>query len=172
MKKSVLFVLGCFICNFIYSQNCKYEKNEIDKFTEKKILITEPVKISDNIEIKKKLIIKKVEIQTSIEASKRKLSLFVYLQLGGVAYFNPDDKLICLMSDKSIVELKVADNLPKSMLKGLWTIDKYDYFIDDFNYNLLIQYNITDIRIVSPLETIDVSFIKGVSSTNLFKCIE
>jgi hypothetical protein len=43
--KGFLLLLPLFFCFQSLSQNCKYEKNEIDKFTKKKVIITKSEKV-------------------------------------------------------------------------------------------------------------------------------
>jgi hypothetical protein len=167
-----LSILGfIFTSNLIYSQECKYAKNEIDKFTKEKKLLTEAVIVAEDIEIKKVIKISKVEFQAKMENDQRILRISLYLKSGAMA-MSGSEKLICLMSNDEVVKLNLAFNLPSISSKGSHVIYTYDYIVNDTNFEKLIRMDIKDVRVEATVNSVDFSIIKAVSTMNIFKCIK
>jgi hypothetical protein len=165
MKKSILFLLGLIFCsNLICAQDCKYEKNDVDKFSGKKTLLTELLKISNKIKVNK-ISIRKVEIQTRLAEDQRILSLkFTYNLDYGAILMAGNEKLICILSNGEKIQLKL-------LVLGT-NFGYYSYLIDDINYDELIKYDIKDIRVEAHMNGFDFTVMEGVSTMNIFKCIK
>jgi len=62
MKRIVLLVIGFIFCsNFIFAQECNYEKNEVDKFTGQRSILTKALKVNKGIKTSSGLKIDKIE---------------------------------------------------------------------------------------------------------------
>ncbi|MFZ4412799.1 MAG: hypothetical protein ACOYOV_06925 [Bacteroidales bacterium] len=165
MKKIILFLLGfIFCCNFIYAQDCKYEKNEVDKFSGKKTLLTELLKISNKVKANT-ISVRKVEIQTRLVDDQRILSLKLTYNIDyGVILMAGTENLICILSNGEKIQLKLI------VLGG--NFGYYSYLIDDINYDELIKYDIKNIRVEAHMNGFDFTVMEGLSTTNIFKCIK
>jgi len=165
MKKIAFIILGfVFSCNLTYAQDCKYETNEVDKFTGKKNLLTELLKISNKIKVNT-ISVRKVEIQTRLLDNQRILSIKLTYNLGyGAIIMAGTEKLICILSNGEKIQLKLI-----AIGTGF---GYFSYIIDEINYDELIKYDIKDVRVEASMNSFDFTVKEGVSTTNIFKCIK
>ncbi|WP_445458441.1 hypothetical protein [Flavobacterium sp. HNIBRBA15423] len=123
MKKLFyLFILLSFMCE---AQNCKFKKNEIDDFTKEKRLLTENKIICFDF----------YENSIGLTFSKFKTNLMsMKISFAGhdVILINENQKISLLLTDKSVIDLKIED-LQSGKLKGnggLMSSTDFEFFFD------------------------------------------
>jgi len=168
-----LGVLLLFACALQSSaQNCKFSKNETDKFTNAKVLHTEPVNlITGKIKQKKVYTIEKIEMQLKYNDNSLTLSLSFHFALGFTS-LNTNNKIIVLLSNGTTVELPCLQNIPSSEYKrnGV-AIHSYSFGVSQESFLALKESDIIDIRVASLINPIDFSVNPGVRTSELFNCI-
>jgi hypothetical protein len=172
-KKIYTFILLFFFVGYTFAQNCKFSKNETDKFTNAKVLYTEPVNlITGKIKQKKVYTIEKIEMQLKYNENSLALSLSFHFALG-LTSLNTNNKIIILLSNGTKVELPCLQNIPSSQYKpnGL-AIHSYDFGISQEDFLVLIESDIADIRVASSINPIDFSVNPDVKTSELFNCIK
>ena len=173
MKKIALLAIGFIVCsNFIFAQECKYEKNEVDKFSGKKYVLTEAIKVAKEVESKSKMNVKRVELQVKVEDEKRYLCVLI-TTIGAILTVQ-NNKLICITSDKNTIELKIHHKITPTfvMNRNNTYTNTLEYVLDDDTFEKLLDENIKDVRAETYSNPIDFSIFPDVSTKKIFKCIK
>ena len=172
MKRIVLLVIGFIFCsNFIFAQECNYEKNEVDKFTGQRSILTKALKVNKGIKTSSGLKIDKIEFQIKLDNEKRILSL-VLTTNGGAIAMKGDEKIMFILGHDNNIELKIVNKPATVTTNRSGIICTYDYIIDDANYETFLLENIKDVRVNNTAGSFDFSILPDVSTKKIFKCIK
>ena len=172
MKKIVLFILGFIVCsNFIFAQECKYEKNETDKFTGQRSILTKAIKVSKGLKTSSGLKLDKIEFQLKLDKEKRILSL-VLTTNGGTISMKGDEKILFLLGHDNNIELKLVNKPATNATNNTGSTYTFDYIIDEVNYETFLLENIKDVRVNNANGSFDFSILPDVSTKKIFKCIK
>ena len=155
-----------------FSQNCDYEVNEVDKFTDEKKRITKPLTVAEKIKIPKVYKVDKVEWAAKEEKNQKFLTTTYYNALGAMAMAGTE-YLWCILEDGNKLKLKINSHMPsyaRRKMNGV-AIVSYNYIVDDKAFDILLKSKITDVRVEAFTNGIDYS-LSGVNTTNLFKCLK
>jgi len=117
MKKLITLILLC-IPAFLFAQKCKYEMNELDKFTGKIVKLT-----------KKEMILNAWDATMYFQCRREGDNIFLIFEFWHCAYSKVEmpkiqkgQKLMFLLSDGSSIELESADDItgtPKNYLVSI-----------------------------------------------------
>ena len=172
MKKIVLFILAFIFCsNFIIAQECKYEKNETDKFTGQRSILTKAIKVSKGLKTSSGLKLDKIEFQLKLDKEKRILSL-VLTTNGGTISMKGDEKILFLLGHDNNIELKLVNKPATNATNNTGSTYTFDYIIDEVNYETFLLENIKDVRVNNANGSFDFSILTDVSTKKIFKCIK
>jgi len=170
-KKNYTLILLFFFVGYVSAQNCTFSKDETDKFSNTRVLHTKPINVIEKtIKQKKIYTIKKIEMQAKYENNASVLTLYFYFDLG-LTMANTSSKLILLLSNGAKIELPCIQNLPSQERRGSSLVQFYDFAISEENFNVLLEYDIEDVRLASQLNPVDFSISPTVKTSELFNCI-
>jgi len=161
------------IVGYGVAQNCDFSKNETDKFTNSRVLYTKPINvISGKIKVKNTYTVQKIEMQVKYENGRHFISLDYHLARGkGRIVATIGDKVILLLSNGSTVEARYLQGIPSYEARDWVEIFSYNFGISVEDFMLLLEYNITDIRMSAQINPIDFSIDSKIKTTELFNCI-
>ncbi len=172
MKRIIILVIGFIVCsNFIFAQECNYEKNVVDKFTGQRSILTKALKVNKGLKTSNGLKIDKIEFQLKLDNEKRILSL-VLTTNGGAIAMKGDEKIMFLLGHDNSIELKLVNKPATVTTNRSGIICTYDYIIDDPNYETFLLENIKDVRVNNTAGSFDFSILPDVSTKKIFKCIK
>ena len=172
MKRIIILVIGFIVCsNFIFAQECNYEKNVVDKFTGQRSILTKALKVNKGLKTSNGLKIDKIEFQLKLDNEKRILSL-VLTTNGGAIVMKGDEKIMFLLGHDNSIELKLVDKPATVTTNRSGIICTYDYIIDEPNYETFLLENIKDVRVNNTAGYFDFSILPDVSTKKIFKCIK
>jgi len=174
MKKTIKYVtivLAMLFSVSAYSQNCEYEINKVDKFTNEKTILTKPVVVGKKVKISKGLKMKRIKWSLK-EENKGKYLIINYHFIRGTIAMVGSENLNLLLSNGELVKLKLR-SLVSSMnsmnFKGYEM--EFEYILTEQDLSKLIENDVTDVRVEARINGFDFSIMKGISTKLLFKCI-
>jgi len=178
MKTTKTFILGALLIMTAlfsvnaYSQECEYEVNEVDKFTNKKKIITVAVPVVKKFEIKKLITIKPISFQLKYVEEQYLLNLLFNMKWGNVTPTDKD-KLILILANGEQVQLIRASFYPSEMTgKATSAVLGYEYIITPEQLQQLQQSDITDVRVEATINPFDFQVDENVSTKDIFNCLE
>lgn len=154
----------------IIAQTCAYELNEIDKFTNEKKVITQPLIVAKKIKIPRAMKVDKLDWKVKLDNNKYKLITTYKLASGGFL-MRGNEKLICLLDNKEKVVLPIVS------YKALWKVRKgkvisaYEYTISADQLDQLRQHNIESVRVEAYSNGIDFDVLEESPTKDMFNCI-
>ncbi len=165
MKKlTILLCLVSFNLFNSFGQNCKYSKNETDKFTKKEILITKPTTLWS-------------ALMSAMAFKAIKINNFKYLQMKyattSIFSVNKGSKLMFLLNNDSIVKLITPEsktaNYKTSKYATIWSAS-INYELSEADYEILLNGIVKSIRFYTPKGYIEKQ-IKPNRSKNFYKIL-
>lgn len=139
--KNLLFILLFIFSNQVFSQDCKYDRNEVDKFTGSAIIKTKMVTVyADRLSPTLK----------SMFFSFTKIDSSFYLQVSkwfaSAWSVTKGDKLMIKLSDGKIITLESLDTKISSFVTGGWFME-VSFSLSKENLKTIQESTITDVRI-------------------------
>ncbi len=172
MKRIIILVIGFIVCsNFIFAQECNYEKNVVDKFTGQRSILTKAIKVGKGSKTSNGIKVDKIEFQLKLDKEKRILSLVLTIN-GGSISMKGDEKLLFLLGHDNNIELKYMSKPATNTANHAGLTYTYDYIIDEPNYETFLLENIKDVRVNFADGSFDFSILPDVSTKKIFKCIK
>jgi hypothetical protein len=169
---SSILIIATFSSFNVFSQECEYEVNEVDKFTNQKKMITNPITVVKKFELDKTIEIKPISFQLKFENEKYLLNLMLTMKKGTVA-ITDKEKLIFILSNGEQIKLDRSSFFPSAMIgKVNAAIMAYEYNITPDQLELLLNYEITDVRVEATLNTFDFQIMEGISTIKIFQCLK
>ncbi|KAA9340111.1 hypothetical protein [Adhaeribacter soli] len=163
MTRILMLIFALFLTTDLIAQNCKFEKNEVDKFTHKKVIITEPYMIWRDSWSGSNM---------TVQGYKSDSLKWIRFRYSSTSIFSihQKSKLILLFEDGSTVDLFniesiVADPIHAGSMTRWVAFVSYG-FTDDIEKKILSK-KITSIRLYTADGYIDKE-VKGKDS-NSFK---
>ena len=144
MKKIIIAIFIASIGTSAFSQECQYEKNEIDKFTKSSIKTTKEMLIAGG----------SLKLKGTLYASLSKINDSKYLNLKLIMWQNfvieTNAKLMILLEDETVIDLTfIKFGVGQYSNNGgmeTWT-SNVSLNINEENYKILNQKNAKEIRI-------------------------
>jgi|AntAceMinimDraft_17_1070374.scaffolds.fasta_scaffold04089_1 hypothetical protein len=168
---SILIIAAFFSAN-VFSQECKYEVNEVDKFTSQKKIITEPITVVKKFKMDKTIKIKPISFQLKLENETYLLNLMFQMKKGNVTVTDKEN-LILMLSNGEQVNLVRNGFMPSAIIaKAYLAILAYDYIITPDQLELLTKYEITDVRVEAMINPFDFQIMEGCSTIKIFQCLK
>lgn len=144
--KKITFLILTLSSTFIYSQDCKYKRNEVDEFTKHKILETKPELFTISgmgLGFSTSYSLLKINDEKFIKFSVTSPSIFT-LQKGSEIMFKVEaENAIILTFPESIV----ANGTYNSSLKSTHWSGTIVISISDINYQRLLNEKVTKLRV-------------------------
>lgn len=163
------------VADRVGAQDCRYEKNEVDKFTGEKTILTAPTTVvTKNVKVKKTYIISKIDMQLKAAEGGRSVVFIPYFSLG-LSMANTNDKAIVLLSNGERVELPCLQNIPDTRYQGVGmgtAVMAFEFGISEEAFAKLCGANMTDVRIAASMNPVDFTMMEGVSTASMFQCIK
>lgn len=132
-----------------FTQDCKYDKDEIDSFTGKKIKITSKATVfADVIDPQNKSLFFRFNL---VDAST---SLSVSCWSYSIVSISKMDKLLIKLSNNEIIELECLQPVVASSYSGKWHLD-IDYFLSTENLKKIQTLSIVSVRLSTTSNNID-----------------
>jgi hypothetical protein len=144
MNKIIIALFIATLTTTAFSQECQYEKNEIDKFTKSSIKTTKEMLIAGG----------SFKLKGTLYASLSKINDLKYLNLKLITWQNfvieTNAKLMILLEDDTVIDLSflkygVGDYANNEGMET-WTAN-VSLNINEENYKILTQKNAKEIRI-------------------------
>jgi len=164
MKSILLFLFFPFL---LYSQNCKYSKNQVDEFTGNVEKITKQVMIYNGL-------------AGGLAIKLSKINNYIYLDMGysrtDIFTIMKGDAIIFILKNKEKVELKSLKTEVSKPYTGqfgtIWSVEM-SYGISEDDLNKIIKSPISKLRIYTNQTYIDkeVSENKALKIQEITKCI-
>jgi hypothetical protein len=178
MKTMKLIFLGLILSNSaffsvnVFSQECKLKVNEIDKFTNQKKIETEPIIVLDYFKKDKIIKIKPISFQLKLENQKYILNLIFNIKSGTVM-ITDKEKLICILSNGETISLVRSNFMPSAIKSKSVSVEySYEYLIEPEQLEMLLKYNITDVRVEAYMNPFDFQIMKDISTVKIFHCLK
>ena len=138
MKHNFLAAL-CLLSFSAFSQNCKYEKNEIDKFTKKKVIITKSEKVFYTLNTSGFYTVKQDGENYYVE-----FDYLVQTSFSGTSTaeknisIKQNDQLMFLLENDEIVTL-VSSNTVQTQMKPNMTSQLVNWELNDVSYPITLE---------------------------------
>lgn len=165
MKKFYTFIL-LFCASFIFSQNCKYLKNEVDEFTGKKV-----------IELKGKFLTKGKGIAglsngsfVSLKQIDNKKYMLINVFTNEIATIEKGSYIMLLTSSKEVIKLPVLKTVISKPVQNYW-VNEQSIILDENLIEKLINTEIAKVRFQTTDGYIDRN-VKKKHFLNISKLIE
>lgn len=171
MKYFFLFLITVLTFSESNAQDCKFIKNETDKFTKNRLIHTQAVKVtSERIKVKNAYSIDKVEMQVKSENNVILIGL-EYFFAAGLTVANTDNKLILLLEDGSTIDAPCVQNMPNQRGNAFTAKISYNFQLSMSDFAKLIKLNITDIRMTAQINPVEFSIAKEIQTKKIFNCL-
>ena len=132
--KNQLIVLLTFFSFSVFAQNCKYEKNEIDKFTKKKVVVTKSEKVFTSLNTSGFYTVKQEDenffiefdylVQTSFSGTSKAETNITIKEKDQLMYLLENDEVITLVSS-STVQTQMKPNMASQLVN--WELNDVAY---------------------------------------------
>ena len=123
--KNQLIVLLTFFSFSVFAQNCKYEKNEIDKFTKKKVVVTKSEKVFTSLNTSGFYTVKQEDenffiefdylVQTSFSGTSKAETNITIKEKDQLMFLLENDEVITLVSS-STVQTQMKPNMASQLV--------------------------------------------------------
>lgn len=153
MKDVFLTIIAAISINS-YAQNCKYEKNEIDKFTKKKIVITKSEKVFGTVNTSGFYTVKQdgdnyyIEfdylVQTSFSGTSNAEKNIAIKQNDQLMFLLENDEVVTLTSSKT-VQTQMKPNMATQLVN--WELNDVSYPITNEQLSTLLSAKTQTLRI-------------------------
>jgi hypothetical protein len=164
MKKLLLMLL--LVPVLIYGQDCRYEQNDVDKFTKKTVIITKP-----------EIVWKDAMMGYSLSFKVKKIDdqyiIWMRYSSPGSFIIEKYSKLMLLTKNQETFELNAFETvIPKSYSNGSYV--EVDYLISKETYEKLKNSIITDVRLYTSEGYIDKKLKENKQGIlpDLLRCID
>jgi hypothetical protein len=137
--KNIFLAALCMLSISAFSQNCKYEKNEIDKFTKKKVVITKSEKVFYTLNTSGFYTVKQDGENYYIE-----FDYLVQTSFSGTSNaeknisIKQNDQLMFLLENDEIVTL-VSANTVQTQMKPNMTSQLVNWELNDVSYPISLE---------------------------------
>lgn len=169
---SLILTNSVFFSVNVFSQDCKLEVNEVDKFTSQKKITTTPVVVLNSIKKDKLFKIKPISFQLILENQKYYLNLIFNIKKGMVM-ITGNEKLTFILSNGDKICIIRSGFHPSSVKSKAVSVEySYQYIIDPAQLELLLKYDITDVRVEALINPFDFQIMKEISTVKIFQCIK
>ena len=132
--KNQLIVLLTFFSFSVFAQNCKYEKNEIDKFTKKKVVVTKSEKVFTSLNTSGFYTVKQEDenffiefdylVQTSFSGTSKAETNITIKEKDQLMFLLENDEVITLVSS-STVQTQMKPNMASQLVN--WELNDVAY---------------------------------------------
>jgi hypothetical protein len=132
--KNQLIVLLTFFSFSVFAQNCKYEKNEIDKFTKKKVVVTKSEKVFTSLNTSGFYTVKQEDenffiefdylVQTSFSGTSKAETNIAIKEKDQLMFLLENDEVITLVSS-STVQTQMKPNMASQLVN--WELNDVTY---------------------------------------------
>lgn len=153
MRHHLIAVITMFSC-FVSAQNCKYEKNEIDKFTKKKVVITKSEKVFATLNTSGFYTVKQdgdnyyIEfdylVQTSFSGTSNAEKNIAIKQNDQLMFLLENDEVVTLTSSKT-VQTQMKPNMATQLVN--WELNDVSYPITKEQLSTLLSSKTKTLRI-------------------------
>lgn len=175
MKYLVVFAFSVFMYNSAVAQNCNYEIDEIDKFSEEETKLTEALVIARKVKREGALPLRKILAQLRKVGNRRTMVLKFPMTMVMSPTFtsNSNSKLVLLLENNERITLRL-DDLMRNMDDKVELRYATDFVLKPKDIELLKQYTITDMRVAMRSNTFDVKLDQDAARSfrENFHCIE
>ena len=175
-QHSILIIL-LFSQLFCFSQECKYEKNGIDKFTGKGSIITKSAMLVDDLQ-NKETHLKIVDISFKGFLKDDATGLYIMISTGinsALILMGQSAKLTLLLDDKSSITLNtIGDWMDEFISDGNDNYQSRYFVFETGDVEKVIGHKITDIRVTASQSPFDspVAVEQQMVISDLLKCIK
>ena len=153
MKYKILLSLTL-ASTFSFGQNCKYEKNEVDKFTKKKVIITKSEKVFSTLNTSGFYTVRQegdkffIEfdylVQTSFSGTSRVASNIAVKEKDQLMFLLENDEVVTLESSTT-VQTQMKPNMQSGLVN--WELNDVVYSITKEQLTILQSANTKTLRI-------------------------
>ena len=133
MKNQLIVLLTLFSFS-VFAQNCKYEKNEIDKFTKKKVVVTKSEKVFTSLNTSGFYTVKQEDenffiefdylVQTSFSGTSKAETNITIKEKDQLMFLLENDEVITLVSS-STVQTQMKPNMASQLVN--WELNDVVY---------------------------------------------
>ena len=133
MKNQLIVLLTLFSFS-VFAQNCKYEKNEIDKFTKKKVVVTKSEKVFTSLNTSGFYTVKQEDenffiefdylVQTSFSGTSKAETNITIKEKDQLMFLLENDEVITLVSS-STVQTQMKPNMASQLVN--WELNDVAY---------------------------------------------